>query len=65
MLWASVKRLLGIRLLLQKVEQTLNHNKARFGGQVKVSDQGSQRANRQLQNRRSQRYRTSLKEAIQ
>ncbi|MFZ5965373.1 hypothetical protein ACOXXX_20710, partial [Thalassococcus sp. BH17M4-6] len=35
MICASVKRLFRIRLLLQKVEQTLHHNEGSFGGQVK------------------------------
>ena len=34
MIWASVKRLFRIRLLLQKVEQTLHNNAGDFGGQV-------------------------------
>ncbi|MHA3916085.1 GSCFA domain-containing protein, partial [Halovulum sp. GXIMD14793] len=34
MIWTSVKRLFRIRLLLQKVEQTLHQNEGSFGGQV-------------------------------
>ncbi len=34
MIWASVKRLFRIRLLIQKVEQTLHYNAGDFGGQV-------------------------------
>ncbi|MHA3913427.1 hypothetical protein, partial [Halovulum sp. GXIMD14793] len=35
MIWTSVKRLFRIRLLLQKVEQTLHQNEGSFGGQVR------------------------------
>ncbi|MHA3913428.1 hypothetical protein, partial [Halovulum sp. GXIMD14793] len=34
MIWTSVKRLFRIRLLLQKVEQTLHQNEGSFGRQV-------------------------------
>ena len=35
MIWACVKRHFHIRLLLQKVEQTLHHNEGSFGRLVK------------------------------
>lgn len=38
MIWASVKRLFRIRLLIQKVEQTLHQSEEGFGGQVSASD---------------------------
>ncbi|MHA3916790.1 DNA-packaging protein [Halovulum sp. GXIMD14793] len=44
MIWTSVKRLFRIRLLLQKVEQTLHQNEGSFGGQV-IGSAGSEEVN--------------------
>ncbi|MHC0055722.1 hypothetical protein, partial [Actibacterium sp. D379-3] len=43
MICASVKRLFRIRLLLQKVEQTLHQNEGSFGEQVTSSNMSKAR----------------------
>ncbi len=47
MIWASVKRLFRICLLLQKVEQTLHQNEGSFGRQVTAYERRIERMERE------------------